>query len=314
MDGPIKPMTAKSFPVIALCSFLSLVFTGTANAAEKIPIIDAHSQVDHLTDLDSIVPLLDKAGVRRVILAARGKLKHFDMGALANKYPDRITIAMRTKGRAYAANKPRYYKLLRKQTEMDQFRGMAEVILWHAEKGDKAPEWSVPVKSPQVQAALKIALERKWPFIPHYEFGSAGFFSRGGFMKELEGLLQDYPNHPFLLIHMAQLDAKEAKRLIEAHGNVHFLTSHANTYSVSRSNQPWVNMFDGEKLSAEWRALIIAHPDRFVMAFDNVFSEHWGTYFLEQVALWRKALADLPVKVAHMIAHGNAERLWRLPR
>jgi hypothetical protein len=27
---------------------------------------------------------------------------------------------------------------------------------------------------------------------------------------------------------------------------------------------------------------------------------------------WRKAMADLPDDVAHAIAHGNAERLWRI--
>jgi len=307
-------MTGKYFFSIAFATILTIAVSDSSKGAEQIPIIDAHSQVDHLTDLDNIVPLLDKAGVTRVILAARGKLKHYDMGALADKHPSRITIAMRTKGIAYANNHPRYYKLLKKQMAMVQFGGMAELILWHAEKGDKAPEWNIPVRSQQVQAALKIALERKWPFIPHYEFGSADSSVRDKFMNELEALLRDYPDHPFMLIHMAQLRPATAKRLIETHGNVYFLTSHANTYSVSKSNQPWTDMFDGEKLSSEWRELVISHPDRFVMAFDNVFSEHWGDYFLEQVKLWRKALADLPIKVAHKIAHKNAERLWRLPR
>jgi hypothetical protein len=198
-------MTGKYLFSIAFATILTIAVSGSSKGTEQIPIIDAHSQVDHLTDLDNIVPLLDKAGVTRVILAARGKLKHYDMGALADKHPSRITIAMRTKGKAYANNHPRFYKLLKKQMAMVQFGGMAELILWHAEKGDKAPEWNIPVCSQQVQAALKIALERKWPFIPHYEFGSAGSSDRDKFMNELEALLRDYPDHPFMLIHMAQL-------------------------------------------------------------------------------------------------------------
>jgi hypothetical protein len=33
-----------------------------------------------------------------------------------------------------------------------------------------------------------------------------------------------------------------------------------------------------------------------------------------QCALWREALGTLPITAADAIAHGNAERLWKLPR
>ena len=55
----------------------------------------------------------------------------------------------------------------------------------------------------------------------------------------------------------------------------------------------------------------MAHPDRFVFALDNVWPEHWEEFYLEQMKYWRNALADLPADVAHAIAHGNAERLWK---
>ena len=71
-------------------------------------------------------------------------------------------------------------------------------------------------------------------------------------------------------------------------------------------------MFDGDYLSADWKQLIVKYPDRFILGFDNVYVEHWGQFYLDQVALWREALKELPVEVAHAIAHGNAERLWRL--
>jgi predicted TIM-barrel fold metal-dependent hydrolase len=190
---------------------------------------------------------------------------------------------------------------------------MAEVILYHAQKGSKAPEWIVPISSPQVRAALKAALERKWPFIPHIEFAAAFPRERKRFMADLEAMLRAHPDHPFLLIHMAQLDTEEAGRLIEAHPNVYFMTSHSNTLMVSKSAQPWTNLFDGAELAPDWRKLILKHPDRFILAFDNVFAEHWGDYYLEQIALWRKTLKTLPAAVAHAIAHRNAERLWRLP-
>ena len=128
-----------------------------------------------------------------------------------------------------------------------------------------------------------------------------------------EALLRDNRGMAFPLIHMAQLEAPEVARLIDAHPNVYFMTSHANPVTVRKSRQPWINMFAGDKLKPVWRDLLIRHAERFILNFDNVWPEHWGTHYLEQVALWRRALATLPRAVAHKVAHQNAERLWKLP-
>ena len=72
-------------------------------------------------------------------------------------------------------------------------------------------------------------------------------------------------------------------------------------------------MFNGYQLKPDWEKLIISNPDQFVIAFDNVFPEHWGSPYLKAVKYWRAAMARLPEKVAHAIAHKNAERLWNIP-
>ena len=66
-------------------------------------------------------------------------------------------------------------------------------------------------------------------------------------------------------------------------------------------------------LATEWKQLTVKYPERFILGFDNVWPEHWGKFYLDQVALWRGAIRDLPAEVPHAFAHGNAERLWRLP-
>jgi hypothetical protein len=111
---------------------------------------------------------------------------------------------------------------------------------------------------------------------------------------------------------MGQLKAGEVARLIGAHQNVYFLTSHSNPIVVKKSNQPWVNMFSGRKLKPDWVKLVEEHPDRFILAFDNVWAEHWGDFYTDQAKLWQEALHGLPAKAAHAVAHGNAERLWHL--
>ena len=160
-------------------------------------------------------------------------------------------------------------------------------------------------------AALDYARGKKWPFIVHIEFAAAAS-QRDEFMTKLEELLVKYPEHPFVLIHMGQLTHIAARQLIESYPNIYFITSHSNPIVIEKSTQPWTNMFDGEKLSADWKQLMINHPDRFILGFDNVFPEHWGQFYLDEIALWREAIKDLPLEVAHAFAHGNAERLLNL--
>ncbi len=135
----------------------------------------------------------------------------------------------------------------------------------------------------------------------------------GRLMMKLKAMLDAHPVHPFALTHVGQLSAAEAHRLIAAHGNIHFITSHANPVVVNRSSQPRTDMFDnGDELAPNWRALVIRHADRFVLGFDSVWADHWGRQYSDQVALWRNALNNPPHPVAHAVAHENAERLWRL--
>ena len=194
---------------------------------------------------------------------------------------------------------------------------MGEIILAHAAKGRRAPEVNVAASAPQVEAAIQRAIAKGWPVVLHYEFrwltGAFGPSGRATRMTELKSLLSQHPQHSFALIHMGQLDATDAAELLAAHSNLVFLTSHANPLTVNESRQPWTNMFAGGELAADWKALLLRHPERFVLAFDNVWREHWSGKYVQQVELWRSALGKLPAEVAHAVAHGNAERLWKLP-
>jgi len=256
---------------------------------------------------------MDQAGVACTILSAGmtstiGIITPEELVSFASNYLGRIIPAVRTK----IVTGEDYYKLLEKQMIMSQFGAMAEVLMYHAaEKGGRTTILVVAHPTDKsVQTALKYALDKEWPFIMHIEFKGAGS-QRDVFMSELNVLLGQYPEHPFVLIHMGQLDRAVVQQLIEAHGNIYFITSHsAPGYAQSA---PWTNMFDGRNLSADWKQLIIKHPDRFIMGFDMVWPEQWGQPYLNEVALWREAIKELPVEVANALAHGNAERLWHLP-
>jgi predicted TIM-barrel fold metal-dependent hydrolase len=299
--------------VSAIWVLLALSCFGfSGHAGNAIPMIDAHSQIDQLVEIEKVIPLLDQAGINRIILTTRGKRKLRDIVDLAKEYPDRVTASIRLKGKAYEKNKPKFKKVLDKRLESSAFGAMAEALIFHAQKGKKAGQVALDLKAPQVQAAFDGAAEKGWPFVVHIEFAASGKRYKK-YMKMLEAFLRQNADHPIALIHMGQLKSNEVTRLIDTHPNIYFLAAHANTLAIKKSRQPWINLFSGRKISKRWRALMIEHPDRFVLAFDNVWAEHWGDFYVQQANLWRDALKELPTKVAHAIAHQNAERLWELP-
>jgi hypothetical protein len=118
------------FALIIVFILISITDIG----ATKIPIIDSHSQVDQKIPLTEILSLMDQAKVAHTILAARGRRKPKDIISFANRYPNRITPAVRTKGGAYLEGPKQFKLFLEKQMRSPQFGAMAEVLLWHAKK------------------------------------------------------------------------------------------------------------------------------------------------------------------------------------
>ena len=298
---------------IIVTLFVALIQT-TIVRGDEIYFIDAHSQVDqNVAPLEKVLSIMKQGAVRHTILSARGKQKSKALLSFASRYPEQITPAIRTKGRAYETGSTKYYENLKRQVESGRFSAMAEILLYHARKGDKAPEYVVYPEDKRVRTALEFAVGNQWPFVVHIEFGSLYAKKRKQFIGQLERMLDQYPGHPVVLTHLGQLKPGECLRLIENHNNLHFHTAWTNPAALRNSNQPWVDIFKENRIAPEWRDLFIKYPERFVFALDNVFAEHWTTgFYVKQMTYWKKALAELPIPVAHLIAHGNAERLWHI--
>ncbi len=307
-------MTLSRLILLPLAIISLYSFTVVRADTDDLYFIDAHSQADSEQVLQRVIPLMDQAGVQRTILSGRRKLKSNDIANYAEQYPGRIIASIRTKGRAYVKNKKGYYKALNREVASGRFGAIAELLMYHAKKGTKADEVVVYPNDERIQATLKHARKKGWPLVVHIEFASLSRDERTKFMELLKKILDKYSKHPFAMIHMGQLGADDVRRLIESHNNVYFMTSHTNPIAISNSIQPWTNMFKGEVLAPEWKELVVKYPDRFILAFDNVWPGQWGDFFLREAEYWRKAFAALPIEVAHSIAHGNAERLWNIPK
>ena len=111
---------------------------------------------------------------------------------------------------------------------------------------------------------------------------------------------------------MAQLESDSVKALLDEFPNVYFMTSHAT--NKGKSGKPFINMFKYQRLTPQWKRLIVEYPEHFIFALDMVFSKMWvpRKYLKKEMSLWWKGLSELPDEVAHAVAHGNAERLWNV--
>lgn len=282
-------------------------------------IINTHGQYEHNMEADEIVAILKRATISKAILSARPKRTNKEILAAAEKYPDMIFPSARTKYGYYLKGSKKWGEYLKGISGNSQFVGLQELLLYHAEKitpsGQKlAPEMIVDTGSAQIRDAVSLSVKRKWPVVLHYEFAVIDAPRKQRIMNAMEALLKKHPNHPFALMHMGLLNLDEVKRLIAAHKNVYFQVSMAaNVYRDTEF--PWTFMFkeNGEvgELLPEWKKTLTAHADRFLFAMDGVTPQQWRKRSVADVQEWRAALASIPKKAADLIAHKNAERLWR---
>ncbi|QHE78108.1 amidohydrolase family protein [Hydrogenophaga sp. PBL-H3] len=77
------------------------------------------------------------------------------------------------------------------------------------------------------------------------------------------------------------------------------------------SYRPGLTCGDGQ-LCPEWRALLLKHPDRFMIGSDTWVNQRWQSYG-ELMRGYRTWLGGLPVDVARRIAWDNGARLFGLP-
>ena len=183
---------------IIITLFVALIQVAHSDG-DDLYFVDAHSQVDHkVVPLNKVKSIMKQNGVIHTILSARGKLTGKDLLVFTSQYPEYITPAVRTKGGSYEAGSAKYYKALKAQVASRKYSAMAEVLLYHAKKGNKAPEVIVYPDDKRVQVALNYAIENDWPFVVHIEFASLQGEERKKFMRAFKQMLDQHPEHPFI--------------------------------------------------------------------------------------------------------------------
>jgi predicted TIM-barrel fold metal-dependent hydrolase len=292
------------------------------NAGQACPVldglyfVDAHSQMDQGVDEARVLSLMDHGGVYRTLLSNHLQRPPESIWDFAKRAPGRIIPMLRTKGSHGGRNAASRWRAQRSaELASGAYRGIAETLIWHQGEPELGiREVRLNVDDELVRSAVDIARQHDWPFIAHIEFGSLAGEERDGYMRDLEALIARNPQLPIAMIHMGQLPPNDVARLIDAYPNLYFLGSHSNPiFSRIDTVKHWQNLFAERLIAPQWRPVLVAHPDRFLFALDNVFAGQWvPRRYLGQMTLWWCALGRLSPGVAHAVAHGNAERLWKL--
>ncbi|MED5579341.1 MAG: hypothetical protein VX794_04850 [Nitrospinota bacterium] len=319
-------------------------------------IIDAHSQYGCKTDGEDILYAIRTFGVKKTLLSARGgcskdetpiesQLRTLNLVKDLKKKADFfISSKLAGLGHPGEGNKITGLKWF---VEADKlfFKnsiGFGEIIVQHADHDHAAltrEGLQSNLESSRIKKVISVMLKRKKPVILHLELNDSEK-SSSTVLSQLRRLLKNYPQHNFVLIHMAQASAVEVMELVRNFPNIYFLTSHTNALNevgkIKRkrigevAQKGWINLFNVLQKGApyrgwfkeyfvtmrwkeKWKNLFVQFPDRFVFAMDNVFAKHWRKKRYQMVInIWRKAFSQLPKEVAVKVSCENANRLWNL--
>jgi predicted TIM-barrel fold metal-dependent hydrolase len=177
------------------------------------------------------------------------------------------------------------------------------------------------INSQEVRSLIALTKEFGSPTVLHLEFNDNAA-KKPSTMLELKALAREISPHPIVLIHAAQSNEDDVRSLIDAHENIFFMLSRSDSISANnvakrmktnnKAQEGWVSMFNGNDWKPEWRALLIAHPHRFIIAIDSVFWKNWKNHYHNKVIFWRSALGELPIEAAQKIGCENARVLWKV--
>jgi hypothetical protein len=256
-----------------------LLLAATGAAAAETPIFDAHIHYSH-DAWDALPPgeaaaLLRKAGVSGALVSSSG-----DDGTrrLVAEAPDLIVPSLRP------------------------YRARGELSTW--------------VRDDTVPAFLEERLRT-------FRYAAIGEFHVYGGDADLPVVRRviELAKQHGLFLH-AHSDASAVERIFGQDPAARVLWAHAGFEGVETLREMlrrhaglWCDLAfrsdpaPGGQLDAEWRALFLEFPDRFMVGTDTFTPERW--HYVKEHAAWARGwLAELPKDVAERIASRNGEALF----
>ncbi len=268
--------------ILALAVLAPLLWAQPGPTAERLPIFDTH--VHYSRDVweafppAAILEKLDQAGVPR---------------ALVSSTPDTGTLALH---QAAPKRVVPFLRPYRKPGDMADWFRDPEIVAYLSERLDLGRHLGIgefhlmdlaEAGTPEMRAVIGQAVAR--------------------------GL--------FLHVHSG---ASKIAALFEIEPELKIVWAHAGMGAPPEIIGPLLDRYDtlwtelsfraedvaqGPDIEPDWRALLLRHPDRFMIGTDTYTLDRWEAYWalVEQQRTW---VSQVPPEAARAIAYGNAVRLF----
>jgi hypothetical protein len=284
------------------------------------PLIDAHQHIIPGLSAESIISLMDQAGVQKSVLMANRIAGSRPLGwedgmvlEAYEKYPQRIIPFLTTVrgGRGLLPDEA-FLEYAERQLKTGKFKGLGEFMVKHfaisGSPGTSAPEVSIPADSPWMQAMMRLGAKYSVPLLIHMETTpeSVAELDRALLANENTKVIWAHQN-PVKMgggpdAHYArQGDPEQIAALLSKHPN---LFAYISVGYETRFFQP-----RDRQLPQSWRNLYERYNDRFVVGLDLATSVMWEKGYLPRVRVIRGWLSQLTSNTAKKIASENIERI-----
>jgi predicted TIM-barrel fold metal-dependent hydrolase len=156
------------------------------------------------------------------------------------------------------------------------------------------------IDAPPVLALLDVCARHGVPLVVHDELTPQT-------TAELEKALAHNRQAVIVVAHAGSGEPRALAGLLARHPNLWLDVSgmtYVRTPALATETGP---------LEPRWKALLTEHPDRILAGLDVWAPALFKPETLDSLMRWtRRVLGELPAEAAARIAHGNAERLFRL--
>jgi predicted TIM-barrel fold metal-dependent hydrolase len=241
-------------------SLLALVLGGCAGAPPaRLALFDSHV---HLNDVAMQLALMDEYGIERAVVFWGRKSDNDTILEAAAKHPGRfVPFASISPERGmyralWARDDPLLVAQLARLLDTGRYRGIGEISVVHAESaGFAATDFSLD--SGAMQAIMGLARVHRIPVMLHCETTR---------LAQFESLLAAHREVAVIWAHGGYTDAREARRMLEAHPNLYYELS-ARTWPRHPRSADYPIVRDGAVMP-EWLDLIESMPRRFLVGTD----------------------------------------------
>lgn len=287
-------------------------------ARGRLPIIDIEATHQPGTDVERMIGFMDRLDVAQIAFAPANAANGQPSVDLHRRHPEYF-IPTTNSGEfpRWWRNPQAFLDVVRQDLQSGHYYLMGEHEFRHypspeqVDAGRRERDISIAIDSPAGETLFRLSEETGAAFQIHYEIEDR-------LLPPLEAMLERHPKARMIWCHLAMIrypDQAKAyhpnyiRGLVERFPGLHFdlaVPPPNSVYGPSGARDS--TLYADGALAAPWRALIEAHPDRFLAATDYRLPVE--RRYPDAIGRQRDLiLAGLSERARHLVAYGNA---WRL--